>query len=231
MAGRCISVTHEALGTVRVMKTCGMMGEVVGKAASICVLNDCSPREVYEKYWSDLDELMQLPGKARRATLKDMVQVPKDAFPLAGPRGPIPGLDPAKLDGLVIDDQQAKRTGAWTTGDGLKGFVGYSYIYAPSDKGASIRFEFTARSTGKFDVRVGYLPHANRGSKAPVTIESTAGKQMVRLNQKVAAPLPNGFISVGQFDLKEGERVAVIIGTDGAGGTVHADAVQIVPVK
>jgi len=33
MAGRCISVTHEALGTVRVMKTCGMMGEVVGKAA------------------------------------------------------------------------------------------------------------------------------------------------------------------------------------------------------
>ena len=34
MAGRCISVTHEALGTVRVMKTGGMMGEVVGKAAS-----------------------------------------------------------------------------------------------------------------------------------------------------------------------------------------------------
>ena len=30
MAGRCISVTHEALGTTRVMKTCGMMGEVVG---------------------------------------------------------------------------------------------------------------------------------------------------------------------------------------------------------
>ena len=27
MAGRCISVTHEALGTVRVMKTCGMMGK------------------------------------------------------------------------------------------------------------------------------------------------------------------------------------------------------------
>ncbi|MGA1130584.1 MAG: FAD-dependent oxidoreductase, partial [Chthoniobacterales bacterium] len=35
MAGRCISVTHEALGTVRVMKTCGMMGEIVGMAAAI----------------------------------------------------------------------------------------------------------------------------------------------------------------------------------------------------
>ena len=37
MAGRNISVTHEALGTVRVMRTCGMMGEVVGKAASLCI--------------------------------------------------------------------------------------------------------------------------------------------------------------------------------------------------
>ena len=33
MAGRDISVDREALGPVRVMRTCGMMGEVVGKAA------------------------------------------------------------------------------------------------------------------------------------------------------------------------------------------------------
>jgi hypothetical protein len=46
MAGRDISVNHEALGTIRVMRTCGMMGEVVGKAASICVKENCTPREV-----------------------------------------------------------------------------------------------------------------------------------------------------------------------------------------
>ena len=43
MAGRCISVTHEALGTTRVMKTCGMMGEVVGKAAYVCVKHEVLP--------------------------------------------------------------------------------------------------------------------------------------------------------------------------------------------
>ena len=59
MAGRCISVTHEALGTVRVMKTCGMMGEVVGRAASICVKRDCLPRDVYTSYLDDLIELIQ----------------------------------------------------------------------------------------------------------------------------------------------------------------------------
>jgi hypothetical protein len=40
MAGRCISVTHVALGTIRVMRTCGMMGEVVGMAASLCKKQD-----------------------------------------------------------------------------------------------------------------------------------------------------------------------------------------------
>ena len=66
MAGRCISVTHEALGTVRVMKTCGMMGEVVGKAASVAVRHGTSPRGVYENHWDEMDELLKLPGKARR---------------------------------------------------------------------------------------------------------------------------------------------------------------------
>lgn len=50
MAGRNISVTHVALGTVRVMRTTGMMGEVVGMAANICKQEDCMPRDVYEKY-------------------------------------------------------------------------------------------------------------------------------------------------------------------------------------
>ncbi|MBO7654239.1 MAG: FAD-dependent oxidoreductase, partial [Kiritimatiellae bacterium] len=39
MAGRNISVTHVALGTVRVMRTTGMMGEVVGMAAAVCTRN------------------------------------------------------------------------------------------------------------------------------------------------------------------------------------------------
>ncbi len=49
MAGRDISVTHEALGTVRVMRTCGMMGEVVGIAAALCRRYDETPRGIYER--------------------------------------------------------------------------------------------------------------------------------------------------------------------------------------
>ncbi|HOI80593.1 MAG TPA: FAD-dependent oxidoreductase, partial [Petrimonas sp.] len=46
MAGRNISVTHVALGTVRVMRTTGMMGEAVGMAASVAAKNKTTPRGV-----------------------------------------------------------------------------------------------------------------------------------------------------------------------------------------
>ena len=60
MGGRNISVTHVALGTVRVMRTGGMMGEVIGMAASICGNNETTPRGVYEEH---LDELKELLGR------------------------------------------------------------------------------------------------------------------------------------------------------------------------
>jgi hypothetical protein len=59
MAGRDISVTHEALGPVRVMRTCGMMGEIVGMAAAVCKRHDCTPREVYRKHLEELKALMR----------------------------------------------------------------------------------------------------------------------------------------------------------------------------
>ena len=59
MAGRNISVTHVALGTVRVQRTTGMIGEVVGMAASLCHRHACLPRDVYETYLDELKALMR----------------------------------------------------------------------------------------------------------------------------------------------------------------------------
>jgi len=59
MAGRDISVTHEGLGPVRVMRTCGMMGEIVGMAASVCKEHHTLPRAVYQNYLTELQKLME----------------------------------------------------------------------------------------------------------------------------------------------------------------------------
>ncbi|MEO0732320.1 MAG: FAD-dependent oxidoreductase [Bacteroidota bacterium] len=66
MAGRNISVSREGLGPVRVMKTCGMMGEIVGKAAALCSEHDTNPRGVYENHLDELLALMRQPGASRK---------------------------------------------------------------------------------------------------------------------------------------------------------------------
>ena len=70
MAGRNISVTHVALGTVRVMRTTGMMGEVVGMAAYLCGKHDCSPRQIYQSHLPELKALMQ-EGVGKKEGLND----------------------------------------------------------------------------------------------------------------------------------------------------------------
>lgn len=229
MAGRCISVTHEALGTTRVMKTCGMMGEVVGKATCICIQRNCTPREVYQRYLPDLKELLQLPGKARRATVDDEIEIPEDALPLAGPYGPPSGLDPRNLPGLIVDNKQAKIEGQWTSGEGLKGFVNYDYLYAGADSGASVTWEFAAERAGEFEVRLAYRQHPNRGSNVPVTVTTGTRDHKQSIDMREPPPLEHGFISLGKFDLRTGQKVSVTMHTKAAGGFAHADAIQILP--
>ena len=69
-AGRNISATHMAMSSTRVMATCALLGEAVGKAASIAVREGLTPHDVY---LSKLDTLQQkllsadcfLPSKTR----------------------------------------------------------------------------------------------------------------------------------------------------------------------
>jgi len=58
MAGRCVSLTHVAHAMFRNQHTTGMMGEVVGMAASVCTKNNVSPRDVYAKNWDDMLKLL-----------------------------------------------------------------------------------------------------------------------------------------------------------------------------
>jgi hypothetical protein len=46
VAGRCISCTHEALGSARVMATSLGMGQAAGTAAAMCLEGGCPPRAV-----------------------------------------------------------------------------------------------------------------------------------------------------------------------------------------
>jgi hypothetical protein len=224
MAGRNISVNREALGPVRVMKTCGMMGEIVGKAAWICVRHATSPRGVYEKHLALLQELMRQPGAMRRDTLEGALALPPGAQALFFGSG----LDPAKLPGLVIDDAAAELTGEWNDTGSLSGYVGEGYLYS-SDAAATAAFPVAVPAPGRYEVRVAWQPHANRAKAARVTVVSAEGEQAVTLDQTQPPGGEHGFRSVGVFRFEPGKPGAVRFTVAGARGSVHIDAVQLVP--
>ena len=245
MAGRHISVTHEALGTVRVMRTIGMMGEVVGKAAYLAVRENTDPRGVYAKHLPELIGLMEQPGRMRRTdlrselfldtTIADYKQLPvgrmnADLGKAAGATTKLSAEEKAelaKLPGLVVDDTEAKLTGRWSAGESLA-HVGAGYHYAPKGDSAA-EYAFEIPKTGRYEVRVYWAGHENRASNASVTLNPTGDKAVaVTVNQKT--PAEGGFHAIGTYEFVEGRRT-VTIGAKNANGNVHADAVQLVPAK
>lgn len=234
MAGRDVSVTHEALGTVRVMKTGGMIGEVVGKAASICVKNQCTPRAVYERYFPELQQLLALRGAARRETVESPITLPEGYTPpppVVDKKGGAPGIAVTSLPGMAMDDAQAKTTGKWNEGSGLPDYFGNGYRFRSPKAEGTVRYEFKIDKSGIYEVRMNYSEDQNRASNAPVTIQSAEGSKHVVVNERVKSPLPQGFISLGKFRFQAGKPAVVEIGTGPADGNVAADAVQLLPAQ
>ena len=58
LGGRLVSTSHVAFSALRVMRTLGMLGEVVGMAAAICTQKECLPRQVYTQHLEELKAKM-----------------------------------------------------------------------------------------------------------------------------------------------------------------------------
>ncbi len=226
MAGRNISVDRHALGSTRVMRTCGMFGEVVGKAAYLALRHHTTPRGVYEQYLDFLKDLMRQPGGARRAGM-DAPLIAPSAPPVSHPA---PGnVDLTKLEGLVVDDAEAEVTGEWESSTNLKPYAGSGYRIT-ADPAASARFVFEVKHAGRYEVRAIWQPYPNRATAAPVVVQSSSGETAVPVNQTKAAGNPDGVHRLGIFEFKPGAPATVVFRHAPGQGKIHIDAVQLVPV-
>ena len=124
MAGRCISVSHAALGATRVMITCGLQGQAVGTAAGVCKLRNATPRTVGKNYIEELQQrllkdgcyLIDLPNKdpndlARDAKVTASSEAPAATLkqselsvthPLDHPRAMMFKFGDEKLEGVAL---------------------------------------------------------------------------------------------------------------------------------
>ena len=76
LAGRDASASHIAMGSMRVMGTCGAMGQAVGTAAALCWKYRVVPREIYPKHVKRLQEELSFDDQ----TILDTEKIPFCAF-------------------------------------------------------------------------------------------------------------------------------------------------------
>jgi len=69
MCGRCCSMSHRALGSMRVQSTCAVTGQAAGLAAANCVKTGLSPREYGKRHIADLQRELKAAGQ--RLSLQD----------------------------------------------------------------------------------------------------------------------------------------------------------------
>ena len=204
----CLSSSHIAYGSIRMEPVFMIIGHSAATAASLAIDDQVAVQDVsYEKLKARLLEDNQVLEYSR------------------GPAAPRVVIDPAKLDGVVVDDSQAQRTGVWQTSNSISPFVNYGYRHDDNKNKGKISATFAAKlSPGKYQVRIVYSANPNRATNVPVTI----GDKQVLVNQR-QAPNDGVFHSLGTFSFDG--AAAVTISNANTDGYVIIDAVQFLPVR
>lgn len=116
MAGRNVSVTHVALGTVRVMGTTAIMGQAAGTAAALAVRRGLTVRETAERAIGDVQQALLRDGcflpnvgneDAHDCARRAVVRASSEAL-LVGS-----GPPPDQADGGQAGDALERRRGQW----------------------------------------------------------------------------------------------------------------------
>jgi hypothetical protein len=203
----CLSASHIAYGSIRMEPVFMILGQSAATAAALAIDARLAAQ--------DLDY-----AKLRERLLKDrqILEAPPEVR-----RGG--GMDPAKLEGIVLDDSQAERSEGWTFSRAAPSYLGQNYLHDGNtrDGKASVVFRVTMPQGGRYRIRLLYPVNQNRATNTPVTISFPGGKRQAVINQRRESPW------LGPYDLPASFTVTVTnAGTD---GYVVVDGLQVVPAS
>lgn len=208
----CLAASHISYGSIRMEPVFMVLGQSTATAAAMAIDAKSAVQDV------------------PYAKLRERLLADEQVLDWTGPKR-TPGIDAAKLPGLVIDNTDAKLTGEWVHSTSTGGFVGVDYIHDNNTAKGDCHAEFTFNISkpGKYDVRVAYTLNPNRATNVPVTITSSDGEKVVKLDQKKETK--DGFRSLGGFRFDPSQPAKVVISNTGTDGYVIVDAVQLVKEK
>ncbi len=205
----CMAASHIAYGSIRMEPVFMILGESSATAAAMAIDDKVPVQQV------------------DYARLKARLLADKQVLEWTGPGRA--GVAPVKLDGLVVDDEDAVKVGDWVSSSAVSPRVGTGYIHDNNSNKGEMSVTFTAKPerAGTYDTFLIFSPHANRASNVPVT--ARAGEQTVttRVNQRQG----NGLVSIGRFELRAGESISISIRNQMTDGFVVVDGIQLLPTR
>jgi len=205
-----LSSSHIAFGSIRMEPVFMILGQSAATAAAQAIDNDVTVQKVpYDKLAQRLvadGQIIQYEGPKKEP------------------------VSPQKLKGVVVDDRDAKLTGAWEESNHIRPFVGRGYRHDQNQAAGKCTATFAAKlEPGQYEVRLAYSANGNRASNLPVTIEHADGQKEVTVNQRKQPSIDGLFVALGEFRFEgQGE---VVLRNEGADGHVIIDAVVFVPVE
>ena len=203
----CLSASHIAYCSLRMEPVYMALGQACGLAAVQAMKSKCSVQAIdvstLRKKLIDQKAVLELP---------ELATMPRSS----------------KLPGIVMDNEQAVRTGHWTGSSYGNPVDGTSVHDANAEKGKlSIEYSLTIPKSGRYEVRLSYVAAPNRASNVPVTITHKEGTSTVVVNEKQAPGIEGLFISLGEFEFDQTKPAVITIRNEGTNGIVGADAVQL----
>lgn len=202
----CVSSSHIAFGSIRMEPVFMILGQSAGTAACLAIDRGIAVQEV--------------PYEVLQQRLIADGQVLEMDSPYSN--------DSKTLKGIVLDDKQAKLTGAWKPSSVNEEFVDAGYQHNDNDPTGKTQAVYqTKLPAGQYEIRMSYPPNNNRGDKIAVLVDHTDGQTKVLVNQRKRPPIDGLFLSLGQFDFPGEAKITVL--SEGAGGYVVIDAFQFLP--
>jgi len=202
----CLSATHIAYGSIRMEPVFMVLGQSAATAAVMAIDGKVAVQ--------DLDY-----AKLRQRLLADK-QV------LEAPAGVGKGdIDPAQLEGVVIDSQFARLSSAWKGAGADRPRLGPSYFHDLDARDGRATAQFTVKmpQAGRFRVKLLFPHKAGRATNVPVVISGGGKTYSATVNQRQ----PAGWIGV--YDLPA--EFTVTVSNKAANGIVVVDGLQVLAVS
>lgn len=204
----CVSSSHIAFGSIRMEPVFMILAQSAATAASLALDAGVAVQDVD---YAQLRERLLADGQILH------YEDPKQR-----------GLLPAKLPGIVIDEEAAEFVGQWQESGSAERFVGFGYHHDGNQNKGESRAVFTTTipEAGTYEVRLAYTPNSNRAPAVKVLVgEAGSAGTVVQVDQ-TREPADGLFHPLTQQSYAAGATAQVVVSNEGSVGYVVVDAVQ-----